>query len=60
MSKLRKVLSVRKKKKQMKICALNCNPSEKIEAGAAGGWGGGRCAGKGGGYECRKASVNRA
>ena len=44
MSKLRKVLSVRKKKKQMKIGALNynrANPSEKIEAGAAGGWGGG-------------------
>ena len=40
MSKLRKVLSVRKKKKQMKIGALNynrANPSEKIEAGAAGG-----------------------
>ena len=44
MSKLRKVLSVRKKKKQMKIGALNynrANPSEKIEAGAAGGRGGG-------------------
>ena len=41
------------KKKQMKIGALNynrANPSEKIETGA----------GKGGGYECRKASVNRA
>ena len=65
MSKLRKVLSVRKKKKQMKIGALNynrANPSEKIEAGAAGGWGGagGGGAGKGVGYECRKASVNRA
>ena len=44
----------------MKIGALNynrANPSEKIEAGAAGGGGG---AGKGVGYECRKASVNRA
>ena len=44
----------------MKIGALNynrANPSEKIETGAAGGGG---CAGKGGGYECRKASVNRA
>ena len=47
MSKLRKVLSVRKKKKQMKIGALNynrANPSEKIEAGAAGGGGGGAVA----------------
>ena len=64
MSKLRKVLSVRKKKKQMKIGALNynrANPSEKIKAGAAGrGGGAGGGAGKGVGYECRKASVNRA
>ena len=46
----------------MKIGALNynrANPSEKIEAAAEGGGGGGG-AWEGGGFECRKASVNIA